>query len=146
MVNIIFWLLFVHPHPSSPLSERKQGRSGKRCRKSVPRSINQIVLSKNKVLIYAYADQLNISTSYWLTGWYASVLGGQIFDSYGVDSLVVLAQIYWHTHFIFWYPMTMLREDFPYPLIHWFWRFMVPSVLNHSKKNQWDKYVLNWNA
>ena len=100
----LLWLLFVHPHPSPSLSDRKQGRLVNQLRKSVPRSIRQIFLSKNKVPIYSYAAQLNIFTSYWLTGWYASVLCRQIFDNYGVDSLGVMEKISWHTHLIFLIP------------------------------------------
>ena len=35
----------------------------------------------------------------------------------------------------FRYHTTMLREDFPDPLIHYFWRFMVPSILHRSWKS-----------
>ena len=91
-VDRIFWLLFVHQNPSSILSDKKQGRSGNQHIKSVPRYIRQTFPSKNKFPIYAYSAQLNIFNSYWLTGWYASVLVGKIFDDDGVDSLVVMAK------------------------------------------------------
>ena len=50
------------------------------------------LFSKDKVPIYAYAAQFNIFTSYWLTGWYASVSGGQIFDDDRTDSLGVMSK------------------------------------------------------
>ena len=114
----LFWFLFVHPHRSSALSDRKQGRFVNECKKSVPRSIRRIFFSKNKVPIYAYAVQLNKFTSYRLTGWYASVLGGQIFDNDGVDSLGVMAQSSWHTHLIFSTPYNYVVRRLPIPLIH----------------------------
>ena len=97
-----FWLLFVNPNPSSAFSEKKRGRSENQHRKSVPRYIRQISLSKNKFPIYAYAAQINIFTSYRIIGWYAFVLDGQICDDDGVDSLGVMTKISWHTHLIFY--------------------------------------------
>ena len=105
----------MHPHPSSELSDRKQGRLGNQRRKSVPRSISRIYLSKNKFPIYAYADQLNIFTSYRLTGWYAFVIGGQIFDKDGVDYLGVMAKSFWHNHLIFSIPYNYVVRKIPRP-------------------------------
>ena len=94
---ICLWLLFVHPKTSSEVSDRKWGKSGNQHRKSVPRYIRQTLLSKNQFPIYAYTAQLNISTSYRLTEWYASVLGWQISDDDCLDSLIVTENLLSHS-------------------------------------------------
>ena len=109
------WLLFMHPNPYSELSGSKRERLVNQHRKSVPRYTRRTFLSKNKFPIYAYADQLNIFTSYRLTGWYASVLGGQIFEDYDMDYLGVMEKISWYTHLMFQFHTTMLQKDFPDP-------------------------------
>ena len=91
----------MYPIPSLELFERKRGRCGSKNRKSVSRHIHQNLLSKNKCPVYAYADKLNIFTSYHIKGWHAYVFGGKICDEGDVDSVGVMEKYLAHSsHFI----------------------------------------------
>ena len=110
----LFWLLFVHPHPSSALSDRKQKRSGNQSRKSVPRFIRRFSFQRIKFESMPMQPSL---TSLPVIGSQDGMLQLLVekIDNDGVDSLGVMAQSSWHTHLIFSIPYNYVARRLPRP-------------------------------
>ena len=115
LVNRMFLVVICAPKPFISIIWQETREIGKPTQKISSQIHTEIFLSKNKVPIYAYAAQLKIFTRYRLIWWYASILGGQIFDNNGVDSLGVMAKISWHIHLIFLIPYDNVARRLPRP-------------------------------